>query len=239
LRPLSIETTGSSRKLVTGKKIEEALQLDSGELRGKILLSKSAILAVAGDTAGVAEALIEAGLLIDEEREPRDALVLRFNLLAALCDLNRAEEAQQRLPQVRRLAEKLGGAWDLTRVVWLEAKTYAALGHPDEAWTRFEQVRREFVRESMAFDYALVSVELSLVLLRQGRTAEVRAIVEEMYWIFKSQEVKHEPLAALEIFCEAARREAATVDLTRRVLHYLHRAQYDPERPFDEEAGVK
>lgn len=36
------------------------------------------------------------------------------------------------------------------------------------------------------------------------------------------------------IFCEAARQETATIELARRVVRYLYRAQGDPELRFEE-----
>ncbi len=63
------------------KRIDEALALDPDELRGKILLSKSAILGVLGDSEGMAATLSEAAPLIDAGREPRLACILQFNLL--------------------------------------------------------------------------------------------------------------------------------------------------------------
>jgi hypothetical protein len=51
--------------------------------------------------------------------------------------------------------------------------------------------------------------------------------------IFRSQEVEREALAALRLFCEAARRKTATVELARRVVRFLHRAQHDPELRFE------
>ncbi len=91
----------------------------------------------------------------------------------------------------------------------------------------------------LAFDYALVCLDLALLLLGQGDTGEVRALAEEMLTIFRSQQVEREPLAALQFFCEAAKREAASVELARRVVKYLNRAQYDPELRFDEDQGAK
>jgi hypothetical protein len=46
--------------------------------------------------------------------------------------------------------------------------------------------------------------------------------------------VQPEALAAIGIFCEAARREAATVELARRVIRFLDRSQHDPELKFEE-----
>ena len=44
---------------------------------------------------------------------------------------------------------------------------------------------------------------------------------------------KREALAALQIFCEAAEHEATTVELTRRVIWFLHQSQYDPGLKFE------
>jgi tetratricopeptide (TPR) repeat protein len=216
-------------------KIEEALALDRTDLRGKILISKANIFKVLGDPESSAAFLSLAAPLIDEDREPRLALVLRFNLLEDLCQLGRAAEVAARLPQVQALAERLGERLDLVRVAWLSGRTAAALGRPAEALATFAEVRAEFEERGLTYDYALVSFDLSLVLLEEGRTAEVRQVAEEMLRIFDAQEVHREALAALHVFCEAARREAATVELTRRVERYLRRARLDPGLRFEEE----
>jgi len=220
------------------KRIEEALELDDGELRGKILLTKANIHDALGEPEASTAAILEALPHIDAEREPRLAWGARFNLLVDLIHLGRAEEARQRLPEIRRLAEKLGGELDLQRVAWLEAKIAFGLGDLREARNRFEQVRRAFDKPELSYLYALVSAELSQVLLEQGETVRVRAIAEEMFWIFRRQEVPVEALKALRIFCEAARQETATVELARRIVRYLYRAQGDPELRF-EEAGAE
>jgi hypothetical protein len=79
-----------------------------------------------------------------------------------------------------------------------------------------------------------VSLDLSLVHGEQGNTAQVRAIADEMFWIFRRQLVPQGALAALRVFCGAARQESATVELTRSVLRFLRRARHDPELRFEE-----
>jgi hypothetical protein len=81
-------------------------------------------------------------------------------------------------------------------------------------------VRRVFGRCELTFDYALVSLELAVLLLEQGHTAEVRTLAEEMLRIFRTQKVEREALAALHLFCDAARRETATVDLARKLVRF-------------------
>ena len=217
------------------KAIDLALSLDNGELRGKILLSKSAILEVFGDSEGATDALAEAAPLIDPDREPRDAWAVRYNLLVGLCDLQRFEEAAGDIGEVRTLAERLGEALDLTRVVWLEGCLAAGLGREADAEAAFEQVRRAFNTEDLAFDYALASLDLALLLLKQVNTQRVKDLADEMFWIFKSQRIHRESLAALRIFYEAARQETATVELTASVYRFLRRAQHDPELKYEEE----
>lgn len=219
------------------EQIDKALASDRGELRGKLLLTKAQILHVQGDTETSTALLQEAVHFIDTNRDPRIALGLRFQLLANLCQENRVAEAAPRLAEVRALAERQGKELDLVRVVWLEGRIGAGLGRWEEARKAFEQVRRELAVRKVAYDYALVSLELALVLLEQGRTAEVRTVAEEMFWILQGQGVHREALAALQIFCEAAKRDAVTAELTRRVIRYLYRAQQDPELRFEEQGA--
>jgi len=218
------------------KRIDEALALDpEGELLGEILLAKSNIQDALGDPESSTLTLLKAVPFIDPGRQPRNAFGLRFNLLVDLCQLGRAAEAGPRLAEVRALAERLGGELDLTRTVWLEGKVAAGLGRFAEARGAFGQVRRVFLQHELAFDYALVSLDLALLLLEQGRTGEVKMLAEEMLRIFRTQKIEREALAALRVFCEAARQETATAELARRVLKFLHRAQHDPELQFETE----
>jgi len=220
------------------KRIEEALALDQkGELKGEILLTKARIHETLGDPVASAAALTEAAPLIDPSRQPRNAFGLRFNLLVALCNLQCFAEAETKLSEVRELAERLGGELDLTRLVWLEGKVAAGLGRTAEAETAFRQARQVFERRELTVNYALVSLELALVLLEQGRTGEVRTLAEEMLVIFQAQQVEREALAALRLFCDAAKQETATVELARQVVKYLYRAQHDPELRFETEGA--
>jgi transcriptional regulator with XRE-family HTH domain len=215
------------------QRIDEALDLDQGELRGQILISKSNILDLLNDPVASTTALLEAEPLIDPQREPRLALFLRFNLLVDLCALGRATEAEPRLPAVAALAARLGEQLDVQRCRWLEGQIHAALGRAEQALEAYCEVRRTFHDRNLAYDYALVSLDLALVLLEQGRTAEVATIASEMLAIFEAQEVHREALAAVRVFCAAAEREAATVQLTRRVARFLRRVELDPELRFE------
>jgi tetratricopeptide (TPR) repeat protein len=218
------------------QRIEQALGADRGDLRGKLLLTKAQILQSLGDVESSTEVLQEAIPHIDEQREPRTALGTRCQYLFNLCLRSRAVEAAPLLREVEALAERLGQKVDLVRVGALGGLIAAGTGRAEEAEEAFEKARRSFVsfEPPLVLDYALVSLELALLLLEQNRLPQVSALADQMAWIFTHQGMQPEALAAIRIFCEAAGREAATVELARRVIRFLDRSQYDPELRFEE-----
>lgn len=217
------------------RRVEEALKADRGDLRGKLLLLKAQILGALGNIEASTEVLLAAISHIDEKLEPRTALGVHCELLFNLCLQDRSAEAETHLPEVQALARKLGQDVDLIHVAFIAAKIAAGTGRIEEAEEGFEQARQSFasLEPPLALDYAQVSLDLALLLLEQDRTAEARALADEMTWIFSSQGVHREALAALQVYCEAARRDAATVELTRQVIRFLHQSQHDPELKFD------
>jgi tetratricopeptide (TPR) repeat protein len=200
---------------------------------GRILMNKAFTLEQMGEAELAIEALREAAPLVDGHREPRLPCILRFNLIVNLCHLGRYAEAEALLPEVQELAVALRRGLDLVRFVWLKGKVAAGLGRSEEARAAFEQARRDFTAREMAYDCALVTLELAALLLEQGHARKVRALAEEMLWIFRAQKVHREALAALQVFCDAARREDASAELARRVVLFLHRAQHDPQLRFE------
>jgi hypothetical protein len=82
-----------------------------------------------------------------------------------------------------------------------------------------------FLDEGNAFDAALAALDLSISHLQEGKTAAVRELADEMVTVFRDLEVSREPMAALLLFQEAARRETATAELARQVAASLNRAR--------------
>ncbi|HET9229442.1 MAG TPA: hypothetical protein VFR31_22370, partial [Thermoanaerobaculia bacterium] len=219
------------------KRIEQALAADRGGLRGRLLLTKARILETLGDVEGSTEVLGEAIPHIDGGREPRAALGVYYQFLFNLCLQGRAVEAAPLLSEVEALAERLGQKVDLVRVGALGGLIAAGTGRVEEAEEAFEKARRSFASSQppLVLDYALVSLELALLLLDQNRLPQVSTLADQMAWTFTHQGMQPEALAAIRIFCEAAGREAATVELARRVIRFLDRSQHDPELKFEEE----
>jgi transcriptional regulator with XRE-family HTH domain/tetratricopeptide (TPR) repeat protein len=205
----------------------------SGE-KAYILLNKAFALEQSGEIERSIETLEEAARLIDGEREPRQLFGLRFNQAVSLLHLGRLAEAERRLAEARELALQLRNELDLVRLLWLDGRMLAARDAKQEAMAVFEQVRREFLAREMAYDFALVSLELAALYLKEEHSSEVKALAQQMILIFKAQEIHREGFAALRLFCEAAEKEEVTADMVHRLIEYLMKARNDPDLRFED-----
>jgi DNA-binding XRE family transcriptional regulator/tetratricopeptide (TPR) repeat protein len=205
--------------------LDRAAAVAPAEALGRVQLKRASTLEQAGDAAGAVRELRAALPLIEGMGDARLRWVLEFNLAVNLCHLGSPREAEERLPLLRRLAVELGNGIDLVRVEWLSGRVADALGRKDEARAVFERVRQEFTTRHNAYDTALVSLELAILYLDEGRTAEVRQLADAMRWIFAGVGIEREALAALRLFCAAARQERVTPEEARQILAALRAAQ--------------
>ena len=203
------------------------------ERKGRILLNKGSILAQAGQVEASLSALAEATPLLDAAGDAHHRTCVRFNWIVNLCQLGRYREAEDRLPELRGLVRALGHAADSLRYQWLAGRVAAGLGHREEARRAWEHLARRFTARRNAYDAALVSLELSVLDLEEGRLTVVRERAEEMVWIFPSQRLHREALAALRLFVRAVQADSASAGLARHVLAFLERARHDPTLRFE------
>jgi tetratricopeptide (TPR) repeat protein len=191
---------------------------------GRSLVLKAGAHIEQGDMRSAIQALNEANGLIDPDREPRLLLCLRHNLVDCLSKADRHQEAAALLPDLKAVSASHGRAQDQVRLDWVEGRVAAGLGDHDRACHLLNQVRQTFIDQGNAFDAALAALDLSISHLQQGKTAEVRELADEMVTVFSALEVAREPMSALLLFQEAARRETATVELARKVAATLSRS---------------
>lgn len=214
------------------------LYMEGGDrhLAGRILLKQAHAFLESDDLDRAIPVLREGETLIDPEREPRLLLCARHNLLDNLSKAGRFSEAQALLPEVQTLSRSAGSQLDRVRLRWAEGRIAAGLGDVERARLALSEAQREFLDQDIAYDAALVSLELATLLLQQGLTAEVRQLACEMIPIFRAQDVHREALAALAIFQTAAALDSATVELTRDIAAFLVQARHDPEMRFERNA---
>jgi tetratricopeptide (TPR) repeat protein/transcriptional regulator with XRE-family HTH domain len=216
------------------ERLEQALALHpTGAGRGRILLKKGYTLEQMGSYEAAVEALQEAAPWIDRESEPRHYCVLRFNLIACLCHVDRYQEADEALPELRALTALPEQAMDRVRVCWLTGRIAGGLGRAEKGIEALAAVRAEFAEKKIRYDEAMVSMELAGLYLQQGRTADVKQLVAEMEPVFRDQNVHEEARKALDLFRRAVELETMTVEMVRRLVAYLYRAQHNPELRFE------
>lgn len=189
----------------------------------RILMNKAHVLKQLGDPAGSLKALHDAAPAIETSGDRQLFFALRFNTVANLCALSRYEEAAALLPAIRSLAVEQGRRLHLTRLTWLESKVAAEQGRVEEAHAGLEQVIRDFA--DLPYEAALASLDLAALYLDGGRTGDVKELALAMGGIFEAKGIAREALAALTLFCEAAKQETATVELVRQVIAEVERAQ--------------
>ncbi len=207
-------------------------RLGQSNLMGRALSQKATLQLCAGDRESCMVLLRRALELIDPHEDPRCYLSARHNLISALVDDGKPREAFALLFHTRPLYLKMGDRMNLLRLRWLEGQVAQGLHRLDQAEAAFREVRDAFVELGIAYEAALVSLELATVFAQQGRTTEMRRLAEEMLAFFESRQILPEAMAAFVIFCNAARMEQAGLALVQEVAAFLKQARYKPALHF-------
>jgi transcriptional regulator with XRE-family HTH domain len=216
--------------------LDRALAADRWGETASLLIGKSRALEELGDFTGSIAVLQQAEAQIDRDRDLVKLFSIHHNLAFNLCHLGRHGEAEVRLPEVRTLARRLGNQLHMLRVGWLEAKVAAGRGRTAQGVAAFERVRAGFAQRGIAYDAALVTLELAELYALLGRTADVKVLARKSEHVFRQQGVHREARRALDLFRRAADEERATVELIRGVFAYLQRARHDPRLRYREVA---
>jgi tetratricopeptide (TPR) repeat protein len=237
---LLLELEGSLRR--AQRRFDEALELLEGaiaiyreinepHLEGRALITKGAVLQYSGDLPGATACFRDSLFLLDGTRDPRLVVAGQFNLINCMFDSGRTSDAAGLIPDARQLLEKVGMRSDLLHLRWLEARVLAAQGQTEEAEQAFLEIRNAFTEDLLAFDAALVSLDLAALYAREGRTAQVQRMAREMFPIFQSCEVPQEALAALIVLQRAAEMEQLSLGLVEEVAACLQRIRAQPASP--------
>jgi tetratricopeptide (TPR) repeat protein len=200
---------------------------------GHTLINQGFTLEAMGEFERAIEVLLEAKALPEIQADPRLSNILQGNLALDLCHIGRFAEAAELAQKVREVATEMGDAIRLLRVLWIDGRIAAGLGRTEEALSLLAQARREFAARNMGYDVALALLEEAVLLLDQGRTAEVKTLTHGLPAVFQAEEVHREALAALRLFHEATEQEAGTAELARGVLRFLFRARHNQDLRFE------
>lgn len=201
--------------------LEQAIRLytavDDRPGVARALIKQAMTVGYAGQTERAIELDRRALAMIDEPSQPRLAMSATTNLVQDLQVAGRLEEALALVPEARRLKLAHGSGTDLRRLRWTEGVLARDTGDLETAERLLLEVRGELVEDGNAYDAALVSLELAVLYVEQGRTAETRRLAEEMLPIFQSHDIGREAMASLMLFQQAALAERLTAGLAREV----------------------
>ena len=211
----------------------EAFEAEGEETKaGRAYATLGSVLIDMGELEQAEQALAEALVRIDATEDSRTLWAVRQSMVAALAYQERYQEAAELMAE---LAPEWGHYRDAdtrTRRRWIEGKVLAGLGREEEGEALLDEVRREYLDGGLPLYAAYVSLELALLYERQGRTAELRRLAEEMMPVFFAREIPRETAVALSFFTRAVEQERVSKVLIDRVAGYLRHAQTRPALRF-------
>jgi tetratricopeptide (TPR) repeat protein len=192
------------------------------------LLKKATLLKETGSLGRAITLLRKSMPEIEAAGDPQLHAYARFNLLGCLTLAKRYDEAAALLSEVRQLPTISEHPLNLLRLRWTEANIARGLGRTTEAEDGFHAVQTAFLERSMAYDAALVSLDLALVYLSERRLDELKQLAAELVVLFEARDVQREAMAALYLFQRACDEERLTVQVVGKLAEALRRGRPAP-----------
>ena len=246
------EGTGNPLLLARIMDLTASLYIDQRRFQEarQLLDSVHAIYQHTGDTQAAARTFISKGLAsnrafdpeeaigflaegirrIDPAHDPKLVLAAVHGLLWSLVDAGRDAQADWLLAEVRPLYEAHGERFDRLPQLWLEGRIASHLGQDEKAESILLRVREEYRDSDIAYDVALVSLDLATLWLRQGRTAEIKSLLDETIAILNAKHLQREALGALLMLKKAFENDQATAALLHNATVQLWRLERSPAK---------
>ncbi|HET9225709.1 MAG TPA: hypothetical protein VFR31_03520 [Thermoanaerobaculia bacterium] len=202
-------------------------RLEDRHLLGRTLLKKGTLLGNSGHQA-IALRLIRRSIdLIDPPREPRLIVAATHNLIWFLNESGQPGEAGACLGGARRLYEKAGDRRHLSRLRWLEGKLAA---RPREAEGALLSARDGLAREGLAYEAALAAMDLAVLYVQERREADMRRQADQIFPLFRSDDMYRETATALQSFQQRTAPEDAA-RLIDELSEWVERARTEKNPP--------
>ena len=223
-------------------RFEEAIEMcdEAGEIYRELgenhylaatMIQKATATLYAGEAESAIRILNQAIPLIDQEEDPHVLLVACHNLIRCYIDLGRPDQALMIYSESRELYQELADPLFQVRAAWQEGQLLRDLGQLQAAGAVLRHARKGYTERKLAYEAALVSLDLATVYVKQGQVDKLKRTVLETVPIFHALRVGLETLASLLQLQKVADQEQQALEL----IHTLS-ARIEPlRRPRVEE----
>jgi len=185
-------------------------ELGCTQILARMVVQKAIALLYSGETDRAAEILRQAIPRIDREEDPRLFLAAHHNLARCYIDLDRPDEALALFVESKPLYQQCSeDPLILLRATWQEGQLLREIGHLESAESALLRARKGFTEQGLAYETAMISLDLADVYSKGDRTEDLRRTVLEAMPIFRSLRVDREILASLLRLQQAAGLEAS------------------------------
>ena len=210
-------------------------QLGDRHSAGRAQVARGFYIGYGGDPEGGVRLLDEALELLDDQIEPDLVAMAIHNRIWLLIECGRFRQARADLWRHRRWVETYRGLGELpkSKVADLEGRINAGLGELDRAERAFRTALDGLAAEEVRVLRGVVSLDLAVVWMRQGRLAEATTLAAETAASLLAFGVPREAQKALNVLLSALEAQAATAALVQEVVDFLRRVEHAPQARFE------
>jgi hypothetical protein len=199
------------------------------------LIKQATYVGHGGDPGSAARLLQEAMGLLDAAPDAELKAIGMHARIWFLAEAGQLREAQAALAEHRPwlAAYSNFGRVNGAKLAHLEGHINAGLGELEPAEQSLRWARDQLAGDELKGQRGLVSLELSAVLLLQGRTGEACSLAAEVARTLSALGMPEEATRALGVLRDAIAHQALTVALVQSVISFLRRIEHTPEARFE------
>lgn len=244
-RAKDFKSQGTGDPRLAAKLLEQTASLHIFERRFALSIelstAASEIYRQLGDTQSLASTLVQRAIaslyggepenaviflnqaipLIDQDKDPYLLLASCHNLILSYIDLERPDQALALYLEIQDLYGEFGDSLILLRTAWQQGRLLRDIGHLRPAEEALKRVRKGFSERGLAYEVAVVALDLSSVYIQLGEAELLRQVIAETIPILQSLRVARETLACLVQLRHLVDQQNEALELIRKIASQL------------------